>query len=89
MRKKIVLGYVAMVVVLATSGYFFYASFIVAQKVDFERVRLERGQFSVFQFCSEIGKSAADEAACEEYNFLRGNDTGQDFLSQVQKDVSK
>ena len=58
MKKKIVLGYVAMVVILAISGYFFYASFILAQKVDFERVRLERGQISVFQFCSEIGKLA-------------------------------
>ena len=89
MKKKIVIGYVAMVIILAISGYFFYASFILAQKVDFERVRLERGQISVFQFCSEIGKLAADESACEEYNLLRGNDTGQDFLSQVQKDSSK
>ena len=60
MKKKIVIGYVAMVVILAISGYFFYASFIVAQKVDFERVRLERGQISVFQFCSEIGNLAED-----------------------------
>jgi hypothetical protein len=89
MKKKIVLSYVGMVVILAISGYFFYTSFIVAQKVDFERVRLERGQINVFQFCSEIGKLAADESACEEYNLLRGNDTGQDFLSQVQKDFSK
>ena len=59
MKKKIVLGYVAMVVILAISGYFFYVSFILAQKVDFERVRLERGQISVFQFCSEIGKLRA------------------------------
>jgi len=89
MKKKIVLGYVAMVVILAISGYFFYASFIEAQKVDFERVRLERGKISVFQFCSEIGKLAADESACEEYNLLRGNDSGQDLLSQVQNDFSK
>jgi hypothetical protein len=89
MEKKIVFGYIVMAVSLVIGGYIFYLSFIVAQKVDFERVRLEREQISVFQFCSEIGKLAADESACKEYNLLHGNDTGQDFLSQVQKDFSK
>ena len=89
MEKKIVLGYIGMAIALAIGGYIFYLSFIVAQKVDFERVRLERGLINVNQFCSEIGKSAADESACKEYNLLHGNDTGQDFWSQVQKDLSK
>ncbi len=43
MEKKIVLGYIGMAVTLVIGGYIFYLSFIVAQKVDFERVRLERG----------------------------------------------
>ena len=89
MEKKIVLGYIAMAIALAIGGYIFYLSFIVAQKVDFERVRLERGLINVYQFCSEIGKAAADESACKEYNLLHGNDTGQDFWSQVQEDLSK
>jgi hypothetical protein len=78
-----------MAVGLVIGGYIFYLSFIVAQRVDFERVRLERGLISVYQFCSEIGKVAADELACKEYNLLNGNDTGQDFWSQIQKDFSK
>ena len=85
MEKKIVLGYIGMAIALAIGGYIFYLSFIV----DFERERLERGLINVYQFCSEIGKAAADESACEEYNLLHGNDTGQDFWSQVQKDLSK
>ena len=89
MEKKIIFGYIGMAVTLVIGGYIFYLSFIVAQKVDFERVRLERGQISVSQFCSEIRNLAADESACQEYNLLRGNDTGQDFLSQVQKNFSK
>ena len=89
MKKKIVIGYVAMVIILAISGYFFYASFIVAQKVDFERARLERGLISVYQFCSEIGKAAVDQTVCKEFNLLHGNETGQDFWSQLQKDFSK
>ncbi len=88
MEKKIVLGYIGVAVTLIIGGYIFYLSFIVAQKVDFERVRLERGLISVYQFCSEIGKAAADESACKEFN-LHGNDTSQDFWSQVQKDFSK
>ena len=78
-----------MAVSLVIGGYIFYLSFIVAQKVDFERVRLERGLISVYQLCSEIGKLAADESACKEYNLLHVNNTGQDFWSQVQKDFSK
>ena len=89
MKKKIVFGYIGMAVTLVIGGYIFYLSFIVAQKVDFERVRLERGLINVYQFCSEIGKAAADESACKEYNLLHGNDTGQDFWSQVQEDLSK
>lgn len=89
MEKKIVLGYIGMAITLAIGGYIFYLSFIVAQKVDFERVRLERGLISVYQFCSEIGKAAVDQAVCKEFNLLHGNDTGQDFWSQVQKDFSK
>ena len=78
-----------MAVTVAIGGYIFYLSFIVAQKVDFERVRLERGLINVYQFCSEIGKAAADEPACKEHILLHGNDSGQDFWSQVQKDLSK
>jgi hypothetical protein len=89
METKIVLGYIGMAVTLAIGGYIFYLSFIVAQKVDFERVRLERGLISVYQFCSEIGKAAVDQAVCKEFNLMHGNDTGQDFWSQVQKDFSK
>ena len=70
--EKIVLGYIGMAVTLAIRGYIFYLSFIVAQKVDFERARLERGLISVFQFCSEIGKGAADESVCKEFNLLHG-----------------
>jgi hypothetical protein len=66
MEKKIALGNIAMAVILSISGYIFYLSFIVAQKVDFERVRLERGLISVYQFCSEIGRAAADESACKD-----------------------
>ena len=40
MEKKIVLGYIGMAIALAIGGYIFYLSFIVAQKADFERVRL-------------------------------------------------
>ena len=78
-----------MAVTVAIGGYIFYLSFIVAQKVDFERERLERGLINVYQFCSEIGKAAADEPACKEHILLHGNDSGQDFWSQVQKDLSK
>ncbi len=74
-----------MAVTLAIGGYIFYLSFIVAQKVDFERVRLERGLISVYHFCSEIGKAAVDQVVCKEFNLLHGNDTGQDFWSRVQK----
>ena len=59
MEKKIVFGYIGMAVSLVIGGYIFYLSFIVAQKVDFERVRLERGLISVYQFCSEIGKGSS------------------------------
>ena len=68
---------------------YFLSDFIVAQKVDFERVRLERGLISVYQFCSEIGKAAVDQTVCKEFNLLHGNETGQDFWSQLQKDFSK
>ena len=89
MEKKIVLGYIGMAVTLAIGGYIFYLSFIVAQKVDFERVRLDRGLINVYHFCSEIGKAAVDQVVCKEFNLLHGNDTGQDFWSQVQKYFSK
>lgn len=89
MEKKIVFGYIGMAVTLVIGGYIFYLSFIVAQKVDFERVRLERGLISVYQFCSEIGKAAVDQTVCKEFNLLHGNETGQDFWSQLQKDFSK
>jgi hypothetical protein len=79
MEKKIVFGYIGMAVTLVIGGYIFYLSFIVAQKVEFERVRLERGIISVYQFCSEIGKAAVDQTVCKEFNLLHGNDTGQDF----------
>jgi hypothetical protein len=89
MEKKTVFGYIGMAVTLLIGGYIFYLSFIVAQKVDFERVRLERGLISVYQFCSEIGKEAVDQTVCKEFNLLHGNETGQDFWSQFQKDFSK
>jgi hypothetical protein len=89
MEKKIIFGYIGMAVTLVIGGYIFYLSFIVAQKVDFERVRLERGLISVYQFCSEIGKAAIDQTVCKEFNLLHGNETGQDFWSQVQKGFSK
>jgi hypothetical protein len=85
MEKKIVLGYIGMAVTLAIGGYIFYLSFIVAQKVDFERVRLERGLISVYQFCSEIGMAAVDQAVCKEFNLMYGNDTSQDFGVRFRK----
>ena len=84
--EKIVIGYIGIAVKLAIGGYTFYLNFIVAQKVDFERARLGTELMSVYQFCSEIGKAAADESVCKEFNLLHGNDTGRDFWSQVQKD---
>jgi len=87
MEKKIIFGYIGMAVTLVIGGYIFYLSFIVAQKVDFERVRLERGLISVYQFCSEIGKAAVDQTVCKE--FKHGNETGQDFWSHLQKSFSK
>jgi len=89
MEKKIVFGYIGMAVTLVIGGYIFYLSFIVVQKVDFERARLERGLISVYQFCWEIGKAALDQTVCKKFNLLYGNETSQDFWSQVQKDFSK
>jgi len=68
MEKKIVFGYIGMAVTLVIGGYIFYLSFIVAQKVDFERVRLERGLISVYQFCSEIGQAAVDQTGLFQIN---------------------
>ena len=37
-----------------------------------ERMKLEKGEISVFQYCSHLGKAAVDDENCTEFNMLYG-----------------
>ena len=37
-----------------------------------ERIKLIKGEISVFQYCSHIGKAAVDDENCTEFNMLYG-----------------
>lgn len=37
-----------------------------------EQMKLAKGEISVFQYCSHIGKAAVDDENCTEFNMLYG-----------------
>jgi ABC-type lipoprotein release transport system permease subunit len=37
-----------------------------------EKIKLIKGEISVFQYCSHIGKAAVDDENCKEFNLLYG-----------------
>lgn len=37
-----------------------------------EEIKLAKGEISIFQYCSHIGKAAVDDNNCREFNLIYG-----------------
>jgi hypothetical protein len=40
--------------------------------LSIEELKLTKGEISVFQYCSHIGKAAIDDDKCEDFNLVYG-----------------
>lgn len=60
-------GIVAVVILLV-----FYVMDEPKRTHNTEFEKLQRGEISVFQYCSHIGKAAVDDENCKEFNLLYG-----------------